>query len=88
MASEVCPNCGANLPPKAKVCPECGSDDETGWSETAHAKNLGLPDEDFNYDEFVKEEFGSSRPIPRGIHWFWWVTALLLTALFLFFCLH
>jgi hypothetical protein len=88
MSPDTCPNCGADLPPKAKACPECGSDDETGWAETAQADKLGLPDQDFNYDEFVKEEFGSGRPIPRGIHWFWWVTALLLIALFLLFCLH
>ncbi|MDB6021836.1 MAG: hypothetical protein JWQ04_1693, partial [Pedosphaera sp.] len=50
---ETCPNCGADLPPKAKACPECGSDDETGWSEAAAADGLGLPDEKFNYDDFV-----------------------------------
>ena len=58
MPPEVCPNCGAEVPRNAKACPECGSDENTGWSETAYASNLGLPDEEFDYDEFVKEEFG------------------------------
>ena len=34
-----------------------------------------LPDEEFDYDEFVKEEFGTGRAKPRGIHWLWWLTA-------------
>ena len=51
----------------AKACPECGSDEQTGWSETAHAGHLGLPDEEFDHDEFVKEEFGPEPVRPRGI---------------------
>jgi len=82
---EVCPNCGALVPPKARACPECGSDEQTGWSEQAQAQRLGLPDDEFDYDEFVKEEFGGkgeSRIKPRGFHWFWWVVAVGLLALF------
>ena len=87
MSPEVCPNCGAVVPRKAKVCPGCGADETTGWSDTAYADNLGIPDEHFDYGEFVKEEFGRS-PKPRGIHWVWWLTALVLVVLFLFLCLH
>ena len=75
---ETCPNCGANVPRHAIACPECGSDESTGWSEKAYAENLGLPDDEFNYDEFVKEEFGTGRAKPRGIPWFWWVVAVAL----------
>jgi hypothetical protein len=87
MSPEVCPNCGAEVPRNAETCPGCGSDEKTGWSETACASILGLPDEEFDYNEFVKEEFGTGRAKPRGISWFWWVTALLLVLLlaFLFF---
>ena len=88
MSPEICPNCGAEVPPNAKACPECGADEKTGWSETAYASGLGLPDEKFDHGEFVKEEFGTRRAKPRGIHWLWWLTALLLIALFLIFCLH
>ena len=84
MTPEVCPNCGAEIPRNAKACPECGSDEKTGWSKKAHADNLGLPDEEFDYAEFVKEEFGAGRAKPHGIGWFWWVIALLLVALLLF----
>jgi hypothetical protein len=35
-----CPNCGADVPLKARACPECGSDEETGWSEAAKYTHL------------------------------------------------
>ena len=75
---EICPNCGAAVPPDARACPECGSDDTTGWSAEARSDNLGLPDDEFDYNDFVKKEFGASQPVPRGIHWFWWLTAILV----------
>jgi uncharacterized membrane protein YvbJ len=83
MSPDVCPNCGAEVPPNAKACPECGSDETTGWSEKASADNLGLPDEEFDYEEFVKDEFGGATK-PRGIGWFWWVVVLILVALLIF----
>src|SRR6185503_8613566 len=79
---EICPNCGAAVPPDAKACPDCGSDDQTGWSETAAAAGLGLPDESFDYDKFVDEEFGERPARPRGVAWSWWMVALLVLALF------
>lgn len=87
MPPAVCPHCGADVPPKAKACPGCGADEATGWSEAAHAENLGLPDDSFDYQEFVKEEFGGAAK-PRGVHWVWWLTALGLVLLFLFFWFH
>ena len=78
MVPEICPICGMEVPPNAKACPECGSDEETGWSDRAREQELGLPDEEFNYDEFIKEEFGGGDKAevrPRGISWFWWVIA-------------
>ncbi len=88
MPPDVCPNCGEMVPRSAKSCPECGSDEKTGWSKTAYADRLGLPDENFDYEEFVIGEFNSGLARPRGIHWLWWLTALILIVLFLIFCLH
>ena len=83
MAPEICPNCGVEVPRKARACPGCGADEQTGWSEEAYGQRLGLPDDNFNYDEFVKEEFGGRKKVrPRGISWFWWLVALLLVAAF------
>jgi zinc-ribbon domain len=77
---DVCPNCGAEVPPGAKACPECGSDEQSGWSPEARYDNLNLPDENFDYDDFVKREFDKERSLPRGIHWFWWLVAILVIA--------
>ena len=81
MPPEVCPICGAEVPPNAKACPECGSDEQTGWSEDARYDGLDLPDEKFDYEDFAKRELpGKPNPVPRGMHWLWWVLALLVLA--------
>jgi hypothetical protein len=84
MAPDSCPNCGADVPLNSTACPECGSDEKTGWSDTAYAGRLGLPDDEFDHYEFVKREFPSHAAKPRGVRWIWWVTALLLVLLFVF----
>ncbi len=87
MPPEICPNCGAEVPTKAKTCPECGADEETGWSDEAKSSGLDLPDQNFDYDDFVKREFGEASPVPRGISRFWWLIALLLAVAFIAFWL-
>ena len=86
MTPETCPNCGADVPPRAKACPECGADETTGWSERARTDDLGLPDENFDYEEFVKREFGGKSPVPRGMRWFWWLMAAIILAAFVWLC--
>jgi predicted nucleic acid-binding Zn ribbon protein len=85
-APENCPVCGADVPRGASACPECGSDESTGWSDRAHAQSLDLPDEEFNYGEFVEREFGEGKR-PARIHWIWWATAVILIALSVWFLL-
>jgi RNA polymerase subunit RPABC4/transcription elongation factor Spt4 len=87
MVPETCPNCGADVPRGAKSCPECGADEETGWSDSATADRLGIPDDNFDYERFVKEEFGPARVKPKGIHWLWWATALILLVALVWFLL-
>jgi hypothetical protein len=83
MNPEICPVCGAEVPPNATACPECGADEKTGWAGEADADRLGLPEEDFDYEDFVKREFGGRKnPKPHGIHWFWWIVAILLVGAF------
>lgn len=78
-----CPNCGADLPPNAKACPECGSDEKTGWSEEAYASSLDLPDDKFDYDKFVENEFGEQKKfVPQGMHPFWWIVAVIVVVAF------
>jgi hypothetical protein len=70
------------VPSRARSCPECGADENTGWSEKARYDELGIPDESFDYDKFVTEEFGE-KPSRRRIHWVWVAAALLILASFL-----
>ncbi len=89
MAPDICPNCGAEVPPRARACPECGADEKTGWSEEARTSGLDLPDEEFDYEDFTRREFGGGKagPVPYGLRWFWWVVALIVLAGFLVFWL-
>ncbi len=83
MTPEVCPHCGAEVPRNARACPECGADEQTGWAEGADESGLALPDEEFDYEKFVRKEFGSKNPAPEGIHWVWWVVAVVLLIILL-----
>ncbi len=82
---DYCPNCGAAVPRNAKACPECGSDEQTGWSDEARTGGLDLPEPEFNYDDFVKKEFGGRSPVPRGMRWWWWIVALVVLIAFVMF---
>jgi hypothetical protein len=82
-APEVCPVCSEDIPRNSLACPKCGADHNSGWGEDADTYDaVDLPDEDFNYDEFVKQEFGSS-PKPTAIKTFWWVIAIVLIVAFI-----
>ena len=81
MPPEICQNCGAEVPARARACPECGACPETGWSEQADA--AGIPDEAFDYQRFVEEEFGARKVRPRTLKWWWWAVGLVLVGLLL-----
>ena len=68
---------------RAPACPGCGADHKSGWRENGDAYDgVDLPNEDFNYDEFVKEEFGSQFK-PPGTRTVWWIAGFLLILAFL-----
>ena len=78
LAPEVCPVCGEDVPPNSRACPECGADHNSGWREEAQTyDSAGLPEDDFDYDQFVRQEFGEG-PKPVTIKPVWWVTAIVL----------
>ena len=71
-----CPVCGEEVPNNAKSCPECGACEKSGWSGEPDAGGLGLPDEDFDYEKFVAEEFSGGAK-KTGMQWVWMLAALL-----------
>lgn len=80
------------MPRGALACPECGADERTGWNDRADsqrtADRLGIPDDEFDYDEFVKEEFGErkeSRTNTKGENSLWWWVVVGLTLTFIYF---
>jgi hypothetical protein len=78
-----CPVCGEEVPANAKSCPDCGACEKSGWSEDLDSSGLDLPDEDFDYEKFVGEEFGGVAK-KSGKTWLWAIVAVLvLTALLL-----
>lgn len=77
---EVCPVCSEEVPRGALACPDCGADHSSGWRVDAAAYDgLDLPDE-FDYEEFTRNEFGSAAK-PSGISTIWWLTAIALIVL-------
>ena len=78
---DVCPVCGEDVPHGSLACPACGADHNSGWRIDADTQDaLDLPDDDFDYDEFVRREFGSALK-PAGLKMIWWITAIILLAL-------
>lgn len=58
---DICPVCGAEVPPAARACPGCGADATTGWDEDrAVYDGLDLPDDEFDYAGYLGREFGDA----------------------------
>ena len=70
------------MPRAALACPECGADHNSGWRGDAEVYDaVGLGDETFDYDEFVRNEF-AARAKPAGVKTIWWITAIALLVAF------
>lgn len=84
-----CPECGAPVHLNSASCRECGSRrGEQGWFRPESYDGIGLAeDDDFDYEEFVKEEFQEERPL-GFLHQmttrqrFWWLTGVLVILAF------
>jgi hypothetical protein len=75
-----CPVCGAAVQARSRACPDCGADERSGWRGEDAGDGLDLPDESFDYDAFVQEEFGGAPAAPRGIRPLWWIIGIVLVA--------
>jgi hypothetical protein len=75
----ICPVCGEELHPGAKACPDCGACERSGWSADSALDGVDrTDDDDFDYDRFVEEEFGTRKIGQRGVNPIWTVAALVL----------
>ncbi len=76
-----CPICGTDVPLQAKACPHCGASDDSGWNDDAGYERLNLPDDEFDYDDFLKDEFGGGGRRQRKRTWVLAIAIFLLTLL-------
>lgn len=80
-----CPVCGEWVARGALACDDCGACAKSGWKEDP-ADGLDLPDEDFDYADFVAREFGERDPrrTPPTREQFWrWMGLAVFLALVL-----
>lgn len=87
--SYMCPTCGAEVKVGA-ACPGCvpkkrsrkkrvsAAPKKRSWDQDSMSDGVDIPDEDFDYDEFVQREFGNTPHKQIGIKWYWWATAVAL----------
>ena len=52
------------------------------WQQGQIYDGLGLPDDEFDYENFVQREFGRKPHRKIGIKWYWWLTGAVLAAAF------
>jgi hypothetical protein len=85
--SYVCPFCDRNVR-VGKPCPGCASKKQTSkpakksWQSEPTEDGLGLPDDNFDYDDFVAREFGKTPHRQLGVKWYWWLLGVVvLTAM-------
>ena len=98
--SYLCPECGADVPVGSAGCQSCGprkiaqrmrnrkersARSKKSWQQDQLYDGLDLPNEDFDYEDFVEKEFGGKPHRKVGIAWYWWLTALALVLLFAVF---
>jgi len=86
-----CPTCATPLSPNARSCGRCGAQREgDSWLTPESYDGLSLDEDTFDYDDFLRREFGSG-PSGGGANWFtrmsgkerfWWFTAVVVLVAF------
>ncbi len=70
-----CPGCAKKTkpkPPKKRA--------KKSWEQSSTYDGLNLPDDDFDYDEFISREFGKAPHKTLGLAWYWWLLGVLVLA--------
>ena len=68
-AYDACPNCGEDVPDKARACPHCGSDENTGWSEMTYLDGIDLGDESDYEETLGREGLSCQKSNPQNRIW-------------------
>lgn len=79
--SYLCPFCGSDVRvgEPCRVCAKKAKRSKTArktWEKNKSADGLNLPDDDFDYDEFVAREFGGKPHETLGVKWYWWALGI------------
>lgn len=70
-----CPGCAKKTTP-----PRRAPRKKKSWEQDAAAAGLDLPDDDFDYDEFVAREFGRAPHRQLAVKWYWWLLGVAVLA--------
>ncbi|NIP93209.1 MAG: hypothetical protein GWO24_07035 [Akkermansiaceae bacterium] len=92
--SYICPTCGSEVKVGA-TCPGCvpkrkrrkktvsaGPKKRKPWEQDSIYDGIGIPDDEFDYEQFIQREFGGKPHRKLGIKWYWWATGVVLVGLF------
>lgn len=85
-----CPFCGCEVR-VGEPCPGCRKPSRRRksravvpqrkpWEQEPGADGLDLPDDEFDYNDFVAREFGRAPHKSVGIKWYWWLLGLVALA--------
>lgn len=81
--SYVCPFCDCEVR-VGEPCPGCVKKAKNpqakkrSWQQEKSGDGLDLPDDDFDYDDFVTQEFGKAPHRALGMKWYWWLLGVTL----------
>jgi hypothetical protein len=68
-----CPGCAQKRKPASKPA-------RKSWQSDPAADGLDLPDEEFDYEDFVAREFGRAPHRALGVKWYWWLLGIAVLA--------
>lgn len=86
--SYICPFCDREVR-VGRPCPGCAKTQKKSakapsrrksWKQGSVYDGLDLPDEDFDYDDFVAREFAKTPHRKLGVKWYWWMLGVIALA--------
>lgn len=62
---EPCPGCAKKAVKQIRA--------QKSWEQPSSLDGLDLPEDDLDYEDFCKREFGKSPHHKTGLKWYWWL---------------